>query len=142
MPTLNLEDAIALAVEAHRGQRDKAGQSYILHPLRVMMRLETEAERMAAILHDVVEDTPYTLERLRELGYPEEVLGALDCLTKRDGETYEAFIERVRPHPLARRVKLADLEDNMDVRRLLTVGTKETERLARYRAAWARLKEA
>ncbi|KFE61067.1 HD domain-containing protein [Hyalangium minutum] len=140
MPTL--EDAIALAVEAHRGQRDKAGQTYILHPLRVMMRLETEAERMAAILHDVVEDTPYTLERLRELGYPEEVLGALDCLTKREGETYEAFIERVRPHPLARRVKLADLEDNMDVRRLLTVGPKETERLARYRAAWARLKEA
>lgn len=140
MPTL--EDAIALAVEAHRGQRDKAGQTYILHPLRVMMRLETEPERMAAILHDVVEDTPYTLERLRELGYPEEVLGALDCLTKRDGESYEAFIERVRPHPLARRVKLADLEDNMDVRRLLSVGPKETERLARYRAAWARLKEA
>jgi (p)ppGpp synthase/HD superfamily hydrolase len=140
MPTL--EDAIALAVEAHRGQRDKVGQTYILHPLRVMMRLETEAERMAAILHDVVEDTPYTLERLRELGYPEEVLGALDCLTKREGESYEAFIERVRPHPLARRVKLADLEDNMDVRRLLSVGPKETERLARYRAAWARLKEA
>ena len=140
MPTL--EDAIALAVEAHRGQRDKAGQTYILHPLRVMMRLETEAERMAAILHDVVEDTPYTLERLRELGYPEEVLFALECLTKREGENYEAFIERVRPHPLARRVKLADLEDNMDVRRLTAVGPKEAERLARYRAAWARLKEA
>jgi (p)ppGpp synthase/HD superfamily hydrolase len=137
-----LEDAIALAVEAHRGQRDKAGQTYILHPLRVMMRLETEAERMAAILHDVVEDTPYTLERLRQLGYPEEVLGALDCLTKREGESYEVFIERVRPHPLARRVKLADLEDNMDVRRLQAVGPKEAERLARYRAAWARLKEA
>jgi (p)ppGpp synthase/HD superfamily hydrolase len=140
MPTL--EDAIALAVEAHRGQRDKAGQTYILHPLRVMMRLETEAEQMAAILHDVVEDTPYTLERLRELGYPEEVLGALDCLTKREGESYEAFIERVRPHPLARRVKLADLEDNMDVRRLVAVTPKDAERLARYRAAWARLKEA
>lgn len=139
MPTL--EDAIALAVEAHRGQRDKAGQTYILHPLRVMMRLETEAERMTALLHDVVEDTPYTLDRLRELGYPEEVLGALDCLTKREGESYEAFIERVRPHPLARRVKLADLEDNMDVRRLPAVGPKEAERLARYRAAWARLKE-
>ncbi|SEU14093.1 HD domain-containing protein [Stigmatella erecta] len=140
MPTL--EDAIALAVEAHRGQRDKAGQSYILHPLRVMMRLQTEAERMAAILHDVVEDTPYTLERLRALGYPEEVLGALDCLTKREGESYEAFIERLRPHPLARRVKLADLEDNMDVRRLPSVGPREAERLTRYRAAWSRLQEA
>ncbi len=140
MPTL--EDAIALAVQAHKGQRDKAGQTYILHPLRVMMRLDTEAERMAAVLHDVVEDTPYTLERLRELGYPQEVLFALECLTKREGEDYEAFIERVRPHPLARRVKLADLEDNMDVRRLTAVGPREAERLARYRAAWARLKEA
>ena len=139
MPTL--EDAIALAVEAHRGQRDKAGQSYILHPLRVMMRLETDEERTVAILHDVVEDTPWTLERLRAAGYPEAVLSALDALTRRDGETYEAFIERLRPDALARRVKLADLEDNMDVRRLASVTPKDTERLARYRAAWARLRE-
>lgn len=137
-----LEDAIALAVEAHRGQRDKAGQTYILHPLRVMMRLETEPERMVAVLHDVVEDSPWTLERLRGLGYPEEVLGALDCLTKREGETYEAFIERLLPNPLARRVKRADLEDNLDVRRLPAVTAKDAERLARYRAAWARLREA
>jgi (p)ppGpp synthase/HD superfamily hydrolase len=140
MPTL--EDAIALALEAHRGQRDKAGQTYVLHPLRVMMRLEGEAERMTAVLHDVVEDSPYTLERLRGLGYPEEVLSALDCLTKREGESYEAFVERVRPNALARRVKLADLEDNMDVRRLPAVTPKDAERLTRYRAAWARLKEA
>jgi hypothetical protein len=96
---------------------------------------------MVAVLHDVVEDSPWTLERLRGLGYPEEVLGALDCLTKREGETYEAFIERVLPHPLARRVKRADLEDNMDVRRLPAVTAKDAERLARYRAAWARLQE-
>ncbi|QSQ19860.1 GTP pyrophosphokinase [Pyxidicoccus parkwayensis] len=139
MPTV--EDALALAVQAHRGQKDKAGQTYILHPLRVMMRLETDAERTVALLHDVVEDTPWTLEKLRAEGYPEEVLSALDALTRRDGETYEAFIERVRPHALARRVKLADLEDNMDVRRLAAVTPKDAERLARYRAAWARLRE-
>ncbi|ATB36548.1 guanosine-3',5'-bis(diphosphate) 3'-pyrophosphohydrolase [Cystobacter fuscus] len=139
MPTL--EDALELAVRAHRGQRDKAGQPYILHPLRVMARLDTETERMVALLHDVVEDTPYTLERLRELGYSEEVLGALERLTKAEGEDYAAFIERVRPHPLARRVKLADLEDNMDVRRLPAVTAKDAERLARYRAAWTRLKD-
>lgn len=139
MPTL--EDAIALAVAAHRGQRDKAHAPYILHPLRVMLRLEGEAERMAAVLHDVVEDSHYTLEHLREQGYPEPVLEALECLTRREGESYEAFIERLRPNALARRVKLADLEDNMDVRRLETVGSKEAERLARYRAAWSRLKE-
>jgi (p)ppGpp synthase/HD superfamily hydrolase len=140
MPTL--EEAIALAVEAHRGQRDKAGQAYILHPLRVMMRLEGETERMVAVLHDVVEDSSYTMERLRGLGYPEEVLDALDRLTRREGETYEAFIERVRPHPLARKVKLADLEDNMDVRRLPVVTAKDAERLARYLAAWSLLKQA
>ncbi|MFY0573505.1 HD domain-containing protein [Cystobacter fuscus] len=139
MPTL--EDALELAVRAHRGQLDKAGQPYILHPLRVMARLDTETERVVALLHDVVEDTPYTLERLRELGYGEDVLGALERLTKAEGEDYAAFIERVRPHPLARRVKLADLEDNMDVRRLPAVTAKDAERLARYRAAWARLKD-
>jgi (p)ppGpp synthase/HD superfamily hydrolase len=142
MSAPTLEDAIALAVEAHRGQRDKAGQTYILHPLRLMLRQHGDTARMVAVLHDVVEDSSYTLERLRELGYPEEVLGALDCLTKREGETYEAFIERIRPHALARRVKLSDLEDNMDVRRLPTLTAKDAERLTRYRAAWARLQEA
>ncbi|QSQ18059.1 HD domain-containing protein [Myxococcus landrumensis] len=139
MPTL--EDAIALAVEAHRGQRDKAGQPYVLHPLRLMLKLETEEERTVAVLHDVVEDTPWTLERLRERGYPAPVLRALEGLTRRKDESYEAFIERLRPDALARRVKLADLEDNMDVRRLTAVTAKDTERLARYRAAWARLRE-
>ncbi|NMO17557.1 GTP pyrophosphokinase [Pyxidicoccus fallax] len=139
MPTL--EDALTLAVEAHRGQKDKADRPYILHPLRVMMRLETDEERTVALLHDVVEDTPWTLERLRERGYPDAVLSALDALTRREGETYEAFIERLRPHALARRVKLADLEDNMDVRRLAAVTPKDAERLSRYRAAWARLRE-
>ncbi len=137
-----LEDALALAAQAHRGQRDKAGQPYILHPLRVMARLTTETERVVALLHDVVEDTPYTLERLRELGYGEDVLEALARLTRRADEDYAAFIERVRPHPLARRVKLADLEDNMDVRRLLAVTPRDAERLARYRAAWSRLRQA
>ncbi|MCP3102027.1 GTP pyrophosphokinase [Myxococcus sp. K15C18031901] len=139
MPTL--EDAIALAVQAHRGQRDKAGQPYVLHPLRLMLRLETEEERTVAVLHDVVEDTPWTLEKLREAGYAEPVLRALDNLTRRKDETYEAFIERLRPDALARRVKLADLEDNMDVRRLVAVTARDTERLARYRAAWTRLRE-
>ncbi|WP_434387685.1 GTP pyrophosphokinase [Melittangium boletus] len=140
MPTL--EDALALALEAHRGQRDKAGQVYLLHPLRVMLRLETETERMVALLHDVVEDSAFTLEDLRARGYPAPVLEALALLTRREGESYEAFIQRLRPHPLARRVKLADLEDNMDVRRLPAVTDKDAARLARYRAAWQSLRDA
>ncbi len=138
MPTL--EDAILLALQAHRGQKDKVGQPYALHILRVMFRLETEQERIVAVLHDVIEDTSYTPDDLRELGYPEEVLSALDCLTRRSTETYEQFIERAAANQLARRVKLADLEDNMDLRRLPTITEKDCERLDRYMHAWNRLK--
>lgn len=137
-----LEQAILLAVQAHYGQLDRYGRPYILHPLRVMQRMETEAEMTAAILHDIVEDTPYTLDDLRALGYAEEVVAAVDHLSRREGETYEAYIERLRPHPMARRIKLADLEDNMDLRRLNTIGEKDVERLRRYRQAWERLRQA
>jgi (p)ppGpp synthase/HD superfamily hydrolase len=139
MPTL--EDAIALAVEAHRGQKEKAGQPYILHVLRVMFRLETEHEQMAGVLHDLVEDTPYTLDDLRRLGYPEPVVTAVDCLTRREDETYEQFTERAASNPIARRVKLADLEDNLDIRRLSTVTERDRERLERYIRARARIRE-
>ena len=135
-----LENAIALAVEAHRGQKDKNGGPYILHPLRVMFRVETEVERIVAVLHDVVEDTGRTFDDLRALGFSEEVLQALDCVTKREGENYEDFVERSASNPIAHRVKLADLEDNMDVRRLLSVEDKDRDRLARYLKAWHRLK--
>lgn len=137
-----LEDAVALAVEAHRGQKDKAGQPYILHPLRVMLRLDTEEARRVGILHDVVEDSTVTLDELRGRGYPERELAALDALTRRSaaGETYEAFIARVAANPLARVVKLADLEDNMDVRRLPTIDEVARERLERYRRAWVALR--
>ena len=138
MPTL--EDAIALAVEAHRGQRDKANQPYILHPLRVMFRLEGEIERIVGVLHDVVEDCDLTFDDLRRLGYNEEVVTALDHVTRRQDETYDEFVERSLQHPIARRVKQADLEDNMDVRRLPTPpDNKDLQRLARYRRAWNRI---
>jgi len=137
-----LEDAIVLAAESHRGQVDKAGAPYILHPLRVMLRLKDAADRIAAVLHDVLEDTAITVEFLRERGYSEEVLNALDALTRRAGESYADFIERAAGNPLARRVKLADLADNMDVSRLRDVTEKDRERLARYQAARERLTSA
>jgi (p)ppGpp synthase/HD superfamily hydrolase len=137
MPTL--EDAIVLAVQAHRGQVDKVGQPYVLHLLRVMMRLEGEAAQMVGVLHDLVEDTDYTFDDLRGLGYAEEVVQALDCLTRRPEESYEQFIERASVNPLARRVKRADLEDNMDIRRLPAVGEKDLQRLNRYIVAWRRV---
>lgn len=137
--TPGLEDAIALAARAHRGQTDKAGQPYILHPLRVMLGVDGELERLAAVLHDVVEDCGVTLAELRRLGYPEPVLAALDRLTRRSGESYEDFIARAAGDPIAMAVKLADLRDNMDLRRLPDPGPRDRERLERYRKAFKRL---
>lgn len=135
----DIEEAIRIAVEAHRGQTDKAGAPYILHPLRMMLRMQTDAERMAAVLHDVVEDTPWTLDDLRGRGFAEEVVSAVDHLTRRESESYEEFVERAGRHPVARRVKIADLEDNMDIRRTGEVTEKDAERLTRYHRAWRRL---
>lgn len=137
MPTL--EDAIALAIEAHRGQLDKSRQPYILHPLRVMFNCETEIERIVAVLHDVVEDTGRSFDDLRKLGYSQDVIAALDCVTKRPGEDYEQFIERAAANPVARNVKLADLKDNMDLRRLPSTEQGDMDRLRRYVNAWRRL---
>ena len=131
-----IEDAVSIAARAHRGQKDKAGAPYLLHPLRMMLRMETEAAMMAAVLHDVVEDTEWTLERLRDEGFSDEVLEAVDCLTHREGESYQQFVERVRTNPIARQVKIADLEDNMNVRRINQLGPKELERLEKYHRAW------
>lgn len=140
-PEPTLEDAIALAAQAHKGQRDKAGAPYILHPIRVMLRVESEEERLTAILHDVVEDSPYTVEQLRELGYPAAVVAAVDRLSRREGETYDEFIERIAPDPLARRVKIADLEDNIDLTRIKDPQQRDYDRLARYEKALVRLTE-
>lgn len=134
-----IEKAIRIATEAHQGQRDKSGAPYILHPLRLMARMETPEAQMAAVLHDVVEDSAWTLEALRREGFPEEVVAAVEYLTRRTEETYEAFIERAAQHPLARQVKRADLEDNMDVRRLGRLTGKDFARLERYLHAWRRL---
>lgn len=131
-----IEDAISVAARAHKGQKDKAGAPYLLHPLRMMLRMDSEAAMMAAVLHDVVEDTDWTLQRLREAGFSEEVVEAVDCLTHREGESYEQFVGRVRANPIARRVKVADLEDNMNIRRIGQLGAKDLERLEKYHRAW------
>jgi (p)ppGpp synthase/HD superfamily hydrolase len=134
-----LERAILIAAQAHLGQRDKAGAAYILHPLRIMMRMESETAMIAAVLHDVVEDSDWTLERLRGEGFSEEVLQAVDCLTSREGETYDEFISRVRASAIARQVKLADLEDNMNVKRIGEITPKDLTRIEKYHRAWRAL---
>ncbi len=136
-----LERALALAVEKHAGQTDRTGAPYILHPLRVMFRLEHTEDRIVAILHDVVEDTDVTFADLRGMGFDDAILAALDGVTRRESETYEEFVERSAANEVSLRVKLADLEDNMDIRRLSSPLTdRDLERLNRYRAAYGRLK--
>ena len=131
-----LERAIAIAAEAHAGQVDKGGAPYILHPLRVMMATTDPEQRIVGVLHDVLEDCPeWTPSRLRVAGFSEEIVAALVALTKQAGEVYPDFIERVKLNPLARRVKLADLDDNSDLRRIGKPGPEDFKRLRKYAAA-------
>ena len=132
-----LAEAILLAVQAHHGQTQRNGQPYILHPLTMMLRFDADEDaQIVAVLHDVVEDTAVTLDDLRAIGFAPHIVAAVEHLTRREGESYEAFIERIRPHPLARKVKLADLRDNLNALRLVEYGDSDLERFRRYRAAW------
>lgn len=134
-----LDDAIKLAVDAHAGQVDKAGEPYILHPLRVMLQFRDEREQIVAVLHDVLEVTKVTEEQLIDLGYDYETCWALKHLTRTPGEPYEHFIAVAASNEIARRVKLADLRDNMDLKRLRTVTDEDRKRQERYRKAYAKL---
>jgi len=136
-----VERAVQIAAQAHQGQHDKAGAPYLLHPLRLMMRMESEAAMMAAVLHDVVEDSEWTLDQLRAEGFSEEVLQAVECLTHRLGESYDEFVARVQTNAIARQVKLADLEDNMNIRRMAEITPKDLARLEKYHRAWRSLTE-
>ena len=131
-----LENAISLATEAHKGQKDKNGAPYILHPLRVMARVQSETEKIVAVLHDTIEDTDYTIENLKKNGYSKEVLEAIDCLTKRDNEDYNNYVKRCKSNPIAQKVKIADLENNMDIRRFEVLTEEDLKRLNKYLDAW------
>lgn len=129
-----LEKAISIAALAHAGQQDKASQPYILHPIRVMLRLEREAERIAAVLHDVVEDTDVTLDRLRDEGFSDEVVAAVEALTKRDGESRLEAAKRAAEDPIAFKVKLADNAENSDLSRIANPNENDFLRLKEYEA--------
>lgn len=135
----NLERAIEIAIEAHRGQRDKAGNDYIGHPMRVMEAGKTIDEKIVGVLHDVVEDSDWTFDRLVAEGFSPEIIEALRCLTRDRQELYEQYIARIRKNALATAVKLNDLSDNMDVRRLPYLSEKDFKRLKKYLRAYKRL---
>lgn len=130
-----LEKAIVIATQAHAGQMDKGGNPYILHPLRVMLKMTTEETRIAAVLHDVLEDTEVTPDELREAGFLEKIIAAVLALTRQEEESYVDFIKRTKRDPVARIVKLGDLEDNCDLTRIPHPTETDCERIKRYKRA-------
>lgn len=135
-----LQRAIEIATKAHTGQFDEGGKEYIGHPLRVMEMGKTDAEKIVGVLHDVIEDTSITIEYLSEEGFSKEILDALLCVTKQsNNEDYDHFISRVMTNPLAVKVKINDLRDNMDITRLNKVTEKDLDRIRKYQKAYNRL---
>ncbi|MCM3748073.1 HD domain-containing protein [Paenibacillus pasadenensis] len=132
---MNIELAISLALQAHKGQVDKGGAPYILHPLAVMNRVETIDEKIVAVLHDVVEDTDITLDQLRELGFSQEVVEAIGLLTRSQLDSYEQFVRKTLHNPLSKMVKIADIEENMNIARINQPTEKDYKRLEKYREA-------
>jgi (p)ppGpp synthase/HD superfamily hydrolase len=137
----SIEDAIALAARAHRGQQypSPEREPYIFHPLRVMLRSNGTVDQMAAVLHDVVEDTDVSVDELLAEGYPTEVAVAVECLTRRSGEAYEDYIDRLAANDVARRVKIADLDENLANNRRSPNNPGNAERIERYTSALKRL---
>jgi (p)ppGpp synthase/HD superfamily hydrolase len=127
-----LERAIEIAVKAHAGQIDKAGEPYILHPLRLMFAVNGVYTRMAAVLHDVVEDTSVTIDNLKAEGFPAEVIEAVQALTKQKGESRIEAAKRASGNSISRAVKLADVTDNMDITRISQPTEKDYLRLKEY----------
>lgn len=127
--------ALRLCFKAHMNQLDKGGMPYVFHPFHLAEQMQTEDEVTAALLHDVIEDTGYTLEDLRSMGFAQTVLEALALLTHDDSVPYLDYVRRIRTHPVARAVKLADLRHNSDLSRLEIVTEAAQQRLRKYAQA-------
>ena len=131
----SIEDAIILAAQAHKGQIDKGGQPYILHPLRVMLNMNTEEARIIAVLHDVIEDTDIELSTLKKYEYSDEIIKAIEALTRLPEENYTNFIKRVKENNLAKLVKMADIDDNSNINRISNPTEKDYRRIKKYNKA-------
>lgn len=128
--------AMEICVKAHKCQKDKAGEDYVMHPIRVAQKCISPNAKVVALLHDTIEDTDVTADYLRNEGFPEEIIGAVLSVTKQEGENYEDFVRRASENTIGREVKIADLEDNMDVRRLKEITDEDVARLRKYLSAW------
>ena len=137
-----LKLAIELAISAHDGEFDKHnGRPFIEHPFRVMNAGQTLEEKIVGVLHDVIENTEWTLDQLSEKGFSGEIVDGVDAMSKRENEPYDDYMQRVLKNPVAKRVKMNDLTDNMDIRRLSVVGNEDIDRLNKYLKAYKQLTE-
>ena len=133
--------ALKLCFEAHKDQVDKSGLPYVHHPFDLAEQMETEDTVIVALLHDVVEDTEYTLDDIRAMGFPERIVEALSYMTHDDAVPYLDYVAKIKENPIATAVKLADLKHNSDISRLDVVDEKALERVEKYRKAMAILEE-
>ena len=136
-----IEKSLEIALRAYAGKTDKAGREYILHPLRVMAKMQTDLERSVALLHDVIEDSDITAEQLLDEGIPAEIVEAVQYLSKQENEEYLDFVVRAKKNRLAAKVKIADIEDNIDILRLSSLNEQDLARIRRYHSAWHLLQE-
>lgn len=135
------EKAMQIAIKVHRGQLDKGGNDYINHPVRVERRCACQEDRLVALLHDTIEDGNIASEYLLLVGFSQEVVDAVLSVSRKRGEDYFEFIQRCKANPIGRRVKICDLEDNMDITRLNELTEKDIERLKKYHKAYKMLNE-
>lgn len=134
--------ALKVSFEAHKDQVDHSGTPYVYHPYHLAEQMTDETTTCIALLHDVVEDTDITLAQLREMGFPDIVVDAVEVLTREHSVPYQEYIKRVKSNPLARIVKLADLEHNSDMSRLQEIDERSKSLAKRYEKARACLMEA
>jgi (p)ppGpp synthase/HD superfamily hydrolase len=127
--------AMKFAYQAHQGQTDKSGLPYIYHPMHIAEQMEDESTTVCALLHDVVEDTHYTLEDLIQQGYPSEIIEALSLLTHNKDISYMDYVRKIKSNKIASTVKLADLQHNSDLSRLEVIDDDALKRIEKYRKA-------
>ena len=139
--TAKTKAALKLCFEAHKNQTDKSGMPYVFHPIYLAEQMKDEETTIAALLHDVVEDTDYTIADLEQMGFSSAVLDALKLLTHNDGTPYMEYVAKIKDNPIAKAVKLADLEHNSDLSRLDTVDEKVLKRKEKYSQAIRLLNE-
>lgn len=131
-----LQFALELAIEKHKNQTDKSGKPYILHPLHIMETVQSDDAKIVAILHDIIEDTDVTEEDLLKAGLSKHIVDAIVLLTRSHDEDYMEYVKKVALNPLAKEVKLADLQHNMDLRRLSTLKERDLVRNRKYQIAY------